>query len=200
MAHVVLLTHEAIYRGSLCLTTSGGQLLRFIDVLRAPQRVFPSAMGSSPSLHLTDSTRQCRRTGAVDRPPGPVYLRAISVLAAYDLDPRPRDLSKVVYEQRLPRRSTTRVVLRLRGELRLEGTITGGNRSLDSLYADTFVACTDALLAPPTPLAKTQSLPFLAVNTSEIESICVVDARLRPRIVQPADDDTRVDLPAAVGA
>jgi len=168
MARVVVITADAVYQGDVELTAPGGQPVRFLDALRTPQRIGQGAIGASPGLVLERVERTPRGGGEALSFPQAVTLRPGSILAAYDLG-EAQSAPKTSYEQRSPELS--RVRLCLEGRLVLEGTLSGGTRSLDAVRGQTFVACTDVeLIASPR-----RRLPFLAVNTVRIESFAVLE-------------------------
>lgn len=177
MSKVFFITSDAIYRGELSLVTATGQPVRLVDALRSPQRVGRTAFGATPSLELTEATRESRFGGERHEVPGgSVFLRPVSIVAAADEGLVERDVSKIVYEQRGGdgSQTTTRVRLYLEGRLQLEASVAGGLRSLDVLRGDTFVACTDVRILPTKKGGKVKTLPFLAVNTARIEGVSIL--------------------------
>lgn len=98
----------------------------------------------------------------------PVILRPDSILAAYDQGGS-RSAPRTEYEQRKMARVRARIFLE--GHLAVECTLVGGQRAIDGVRSETFVAGTDVELI----LGQRRRLPFLAMNSTRIESFSLLE-------------------------
>jgi len=167
---VVIITSDAILQGTVPSQAPGGQPARFLDILRSPSRVGQGAIGAKPGLTLRDVVRKPRGGGEEMTFDQPVVLRLGSILAAYDLGAS-RSAPNTQYEQ-LRGSQQVRARIFLEGHLALEANLAGGLRTIDAVRGETFVACTDVQLL----LSGRQRLPFLAVNSTRIESFSILEA------------------------
>jgi hypothetical protein len=174
MTRVVLITHNATYRGELDLSSGVSGGLRFLDALNTPQRLRHGASRASPSLLIEKGVRYPRAGGTATPCCEQLVLRPAEVVAAYEEAESTAGggeaAKAAVYEKR-QERGGTKMLLHTANGLRLEGFVPGGSQNLEMAKTGrTFIPCTEVLVVDLEVEQPPLFIPFLAVNLLQVES------------------------------